>query len=108
MQTFDPTKPYAKITVTGHAASELDIAAEGITIPGDCSTDDLVKQWTGRYVVAYSAEHAGRLAAIACEWSNELDRDSDDIDATAYDRRRARSASKGLSTLYGKLAAVSR
>ena len=108
MNVFDPTKPFAKIAVRGHAASELDIAHEGIAFPGACPTDPLVKQWTGSHVVAFDAEHAGRLAAIACEWSNELDRDAYNRDVAPCDRRRARAASQAFATLYCKLDAAAR
>ena len=91
------------IKVAGFAASELDIAHEAL------DADDwhrrLVSQWTGSHVVVFDADHAEALAAIANDWSNDLDRD---IAAGVFNRqpaekRWARAASLGLSGLYCKL-----
>jgi len=95
-----------KITVKGYAASELDIAHEAIE-SGDWN-GRLVSQWDGRHVIVFDPDHADALAAIACDWSNDIDRE---IDAGAYDdcpatKRQHRAAMVGLSTLATKLRAL--
>ena len=96
-------KNVIKIAVTGFAASELDIAEEVAEI-GD-ATYRLVAQWTGKRVVAFDKAHAAALSSIACEWSNDIDREIEagDYDDCEVTKRQMRAAMQGLSTLAYKL-----
>lgn len=86
--------------VAPNAASELDIYHEVL----ECGDHHgrLISQWDGTHVVAFDKEHASALAKIACEWSNDIDRD---LEGGRYDHERSlyRSISIGLSNLSVRL-----
>lgn len=92
-----------RIKVTGHTASEMDLIHESAEQGDDHYR--LAVAWTGSSVEVYDTAHAHDLASIACNLSNDFDRD---LDAGRYDdcattKRQHRAIMVGLSNLSAKL-----
>ena len=94
------TKSFA---VKGNAASELEMRLEVAEV-GD-EDWGLLAQWTGKGVLVFDADHADRLAGLACDMANGLDSDLMANHTPADDRNATRGACVGLWNLATRLRA---